>query len=65
MVEISLSANMTVETVNGILNDSGGRVIDCAGSTLQYNKPNLVNPWFMAVGDPHYDWIGVCPELAG
>ena len=48
-----------------ILNESGGRVIDCAGSTLQYNKPNLVNPWFMAVGDPHYDWISVCPDLVG
>ena len=48
-----------------ILNESGGKIIDCGGSTLQYNKPSLINPWFMAIGDPHYDWIRVCPDQVG
>ncbi|MED5408463.1 MAG: 3'(2'),5'-bisphosphate nucleotidase CysQ [Pseudomonadota bacterium] len=48
-----------------ILNESGGRIMDCAGNNLQYNKPSVLNPWFIAVGDPRYDWISVCPDLSG
>jgi 3'-phosphoadenosine 5'-phosphosulfate (PAPS) 3'-phosphatase len=39
--------------------------MDCAGNNLQYNKPSVLNPWFIAVGDPRYDWISVCPDLSG
>ena len=46
-----------------ILNEAGGRLMDCAGNELQYNKPTVLNPWFLAVGDTSYDWINVCPEL--
>ena len=46
-----------------ILNEAGGRLMDCAGNELKYNKPTVLNPWFLAVGDTSYDWINVCPEL--
>ena len=46
-----------------ILNEAGCRLMDCAGNELQYNKPTVLNPWFLAVGDTSYDWINVCPEL--
>ena len=46
-----------------ILNEAGGCLMDCAGNELQYNKPSVLNPWFLAVGDTSYDWINVCPEL--
>ena len=46
-----------------ILNEAGGCLMDCRGNELQYNKPSVLNPWFLAVGDTSYDWINVCPEL--
>ena len=46
-----------------ILNEAGGFLMDCRGNELQYNKPSVLNPWFLAVGDTSYDWINVCPEL--
>ncbi|MBL10938.1 MAG: 3'(2'),5'-bisphosphate nucleotidase [Acidiferrobacteraceae bacterium] len=40
-----------------ILEEAGGSVRLCNGDELIYNKKNIVNPWFLAVGDPKYDWI--------
>lgn len=37
---------------------AGGQVVDTAGHRLRYNKPEtLLNPHFLVVGDPAYDWI--------
>ena len=44
-----------------ILTEAGGSIFDCAGNRLVYNKRQMRNPWFIAVGDPNFDWIRVCP----
>ncbi len=40
-----------------IVEEAGGRVIQLDGTPLRYNtKDSLLNPHFLVVGDPDYDW---------
>ncbi|MBL0164765.1 MAG: 3'(2'),5'-bisphosphate nucleotidase CysQ [Xanthomonadales bacterium] len=40
-----------------VLEEAGGAVIDLEGKPLRYNrKPSLLNPEFIACGDPGVDW---------
>lgn len=40
-----------------ILEEAGGAVLDLAGERLRYNaRDSLLNPSFLAVGDPRRDW---------
>lgn len=40
-----------------ILEEAGGAVVDLAGERLRYNaRDSLLNPSFLAVGDPRRDW---------
>lgn len=45
-----------------VLNEAGGSILDCDGNRLVYNKREMRNPWFIAVGDPTYNWIDLCPR---
>lgn len=41
-----------------ILESAGGSMMDPAGQALRYNtKDGLLNPYFLAVGDPDRDWL--------
>jgi 3'-phosphoadenosine 5'-phosphosulfate (PAPS) 3'-phosphatase len=46
-----------------VLNAAGGRVTDCNGKVLRYNKKSILNPWFMALGDSDCDWYGLAAGL--
>lgn len=39
-----------------VLEVAGGRLTDLHGTALVYNKPSLLNPWFIASGGGDYDW---------
>ncbi len=39
-----------------VLEAAGGVVSDLEGNPLRYNKPDILNPWLLASGDPSYDW---------
>ncbi len=42
---------------HGILSAAGGEIVDLQFQPLRYNsKPELLNPYFIALGDPHYPW---------
>lgn len=45
-----------------ILNVAGGRLLDPAGRELVYNKPSILNPWFLAVGAGGYNWPRFVPD---
>ena len=47
-----------------IMNEAGGCILDCDGDELRYNKQEMRNPWFIAIGDPGYDWISMCHRSA-
>lgn len=40
---------------------AGGRVIDCQGQPLLYNKDSILNPWFLVVGAGDYPWVQFVP----
>ena len=35
---------------------AGGKITDCDGELLLYNKESLLNPWFIACGRGQEDW---------
>lgn len=39
-----------------VVTAAGGSVTRLSGTPLVYNKPNILNPWFLVGGDPDYDW---------
>jgi 3'(2'), 5'-bisphosphate nucleotidase len=43
---------------HAILESAGGGIIDPIGQALRYNlKDGLLNPYFLAFGDPNRDWL--------
>jgi len=41
-----------------IVEQAGGKIIDLEGKLLQYNtQESLLNPSFLVIGDPSYDWV--------
>jgi len=39
-----------------VVEAAGGRVTDLAGEPLRYNKPDILNPWFLVSGSGDYNW---------
>lgn len=39
-----------------VLEAAGGQLLNFSGSSLAYNKEDILNPSFIAVGDPMFDW---------
>lgn len=45
---------------HGVLSAAGGEIVDLQFERLRYNgKSSLLNPHFVALGDPHYPWQGL------
>lgn len=42
--------------VHCVLQVAGGKLTDLERQSLRYNKPSLLNPWFVASGGGDYDW---------
>jgi 3'(2'), 5'-bisphosphate nucleotidase len=42
-----------------VLESAGGKLTDCRGVALRYNKKSLLNPWFIASGSGDYDWYSL------
>ena len=40
-----------------VVEAAGGRMLRLDGEPLIYNKPDILNPWFLACGDPDVDWV--------
>lgn len=45
-----------------VLECAGGAVIDFRGQPLRYRKPHILNPPFIACGDPEQDWLQYLPQ---
>lgn len=46
-----------------VLEAAGGRVVRLDGTPLAYNKPDILNPWFLACGDPEFDWCAAAQGI--
>ena len=40
-----------------VLEAAGGAVLQLSGTPVAYNKADILNPEFVAVADPRYDWL--------
>ena len=45
-----------------VLECAGGAVINLKGQPLRYQKPSILNPSFIACGDPEHDWLQYLPQ---
>ena len=49
---------------HAVLRAAGGEIYDTRFQPLRYGrKDSLLNPFFLAVGDAHFDWLAVCGSL--
>ena len=46
-----------------VLTVAGGQITDLSGRVLSYNKPDILNPWFLAGGDPAVDWTEFAKQV--
>ncbi len=46
-----------------VLEAAGGGVTTLGGAPLQYNKENILNPWFLASGDREFDWSALARDI--
>ena len=47
-----------VRVADGYVSEPGGKVVDLRDEPLRYNtKDSLLNPDFLALGDPAVDWL--------
>lgn len=47
-----------------VVESAGGTVTDLSKQTLKYNKPNLLNPFFMVSGNPPFPWWKYIDNIA-
>jgi len=47
-----------------VVEAAGGRVTDLDGRPLRYNKPDILNPWFLVTGGGDYDWRALLVDAA-
>jgi 3'(2'), 5'-bisphosphate nucleotidase len=53
---LGLTSEWDTAAAHAVVNAAGGRVTNLDGKDLQYNKKDLLNPWFV-VSDSDYDWL--------
>ena len=53
---LGLTSEWDTAAAHAVVNAAGGRVTNLEGKELQYNKEDLLNPWFV-VSDSGYDWL--------
>jgi len=47
-----------------VVEAAGGKVTNLQGSPLAYNKPDILNPWFLVTGAGSYDWTAFLDDAA-
>ncbi len=53
---LGLTSEWDTAAAHAVVNAAGGKVIKLTGEELQYNKENLLNPWFI-VCNAEYNWL--------
>jgi len=53
---LGLTSEWDTAAAQCVVESAGGRVTDLDGQPLRYNKPDILNPWFLATGAGEYDW---------
>ncbi len=51
-----------VAAAHCVVVEAGGTVTDISNQNLKYNKPDLLNPYFIVCGNPAYPWKSILVE---
>ena len=55
---LGLTSEWDTAAAHCVLNEAGGAMLTTQGNEIRYNKAEtLLNPWFLAIGDPNHDWL--------
>lgn len=54
---LGLTSEWDTASADIIIREAGGRIIQTNGNLVVYNKQNLLNPYFLAIGAGDYDWL--------
>jgi len=54
---LSPTSEWDTAAAQAVLEAAGGRVLQLGGAPLAYNKPDVLNPEFVAVADPSVPWL--------
>jgi len=55
---LGLTSEWDTAAAQAVLVAAGGAVVTTSGEPLRYNtKPDMLNPFFVAYGDPARDWL--------
>ncbi len=61
---LGLTSEWDTAAAQAIVVEAGGLMMDLDGLPLRYNKEDILNPWFIAVGDSNYRWLDLLPSPA-
>lgn len=62
---LALTSEWDTAAAHAVLNAAGGEIVDIDLKPLTYNqKDDILNPYFHALGDQSFDWIGLIEEAA-
>lgn len=53
---LGLTSEWDTAAAQCVVEAAGGQVTDLNGQPLRYNKPDILNPWFLVTGGGDYDW---------
>lgn len=59
---LGLTSEWDTAAAQAIVVEAGGLMIDLGGQPLRYNKDDILNPWFITVGDSRYRWLDLLPS---
>lgn len=63
---LALTSEWDTAAAQAIVEQAGGKIVQLDFSDMTYNqKENILNPFFLVLGDPEFDWQGelVIPDL--
>lgn len=53
---LGLTSEWDTASADIIIREAGGKIIQPDGNDVIYNKENILNPYFLAIGKGNYDW---------
>jgi 3'(2'), 5'-bisphosphate nucleotidase len=53
---LGLTSEWDTAAAQCVVEAAGGKVVDCQLQSLRYGKQDILNPWFIVVGDPHVNY---------
>lgn len=56
---LGLTSEWDTASAHIIIREAGGRIMQPDGNEVIYNKANILNPYFLAIGAGEYDWISL------